>query len=174
MEILLNNTLIIVLRFLHIIAGTLWVGAGTAYSFLFIPAMSTSASAGETVMKKLAPRFHSFMAIVANITVLAGILLYSRYFIGTGIRWVWSTGTGLTFTLGAVAGIISFIMGGAFFAPTQKKIETLAREMQTSERPSVEQITRMNSLQTTMMKAGQIDFVLMIIALGSMAVARYM
>ncbi len=174
MDILFNHTLIIVLRFLHIIAGALWVGASAAYAFLFIPAVTASESAGETVMKKLGPRFHAFMAIMANVTVLAGILLYSRFIVATGLQWIWSTGSGITFTLGAAAGIISFIMGGAFFAPTQKKIESLAHEMQASERPSVEQVTRMNSLQAKMLKAGQLDFVLMVLALGSMAVARYM
>lgn len=174
MEILFNQYTIIALRFLHIMAGALWVGAGAAYAFLFIPAITASESAGETVMKKLGPRFHGFMAIMANITVLAGVILYSRFIVATGVQWIWSTGAGITFTIGALAGIISFIMGGAFFAPTQKKTETLAREMQATARPSAEQITRLNSLQTAMLKASQIDFVLMIIALGSMAVARYM
>jgi hypothetical protein len=174
MAILFNVNLIVVLRLLHIVAGALWVGASVAYAIVFIPALNSSESAGQAVMKRLGPKFHKFMAIMANITILAGVVLYSRYFIGTGIRWIWSSGVSIAFSLGAVAGILSFIMGGAFFAPTQKKIEMLERDMQASERPSAEQLARMDALQTTMLKAGQIDVWLMLFALGAMAIARYL
>jgi len=174
MEILFNNSLIVVLRLLHIIAGALWVGAGVAQSLLFIPAIASSESAGQAVMKKFAPRFHSFMAVMSNITIFAGILLYSRFIVATGMEWIWSTGSGITFTIGALAGIASFIIGAAFFAPTQKKFAALELEIQKSGQPDASQTTRMNNLQTSIIKVGQIDFVLMLFALGAMAIARYL
>jgi len=174
MEILFNNSLIVVLRFLHIIAGALWVGAGVTQSLLFIPAIASSGSAGQMVMKKLGPRFHAFMAIMSNITILAGIVLYSRFIVATGMEWIWSTGPGITFTLGALAGITSFVIGATFFAPTQKKVAALELEIQKAGQPDASQMARMNNLQTSIIKVGKIDFVLMLFALGAMAVARYL
>ena len=174
MEILFNQYVIIILRLLHIVGGALWVGGGVLYGILLMPAIKSADSAGQTVMKKFAPRFHTFMAVLANTTILSGALLYSRFFIGVGVRWVWSSPTAIAFTFGAVAGIISYGMGAGFFAPTQKKIEALAAKMAVTSQPSADQITQMNNLQASMMKANQLDFVLLMSALGAMAVARYL
>ena len=174
MEILFNQYVVIVLRLLHVVGGALWVGGGALSFLLLIPAIKSAESAGQAVMQKLGPRFHAYMGMIATITVFSGALLYSRLFIGTGIKWIWSTGPGLAFTFGALAGIVSFIIGAGVFGPTQKKIATLGAEMASGGRPSMEQIAQMNNLQVFLMKAQRLDFILLTSALGAMAVARYL
>ena len=174
MEILFNQYTIIGLRLLHIIGGALWVGGGAVALLLLVPAIQSAESEGQTVMRKFGPRFHTYMGIIANVTVFSGALLYSRFFIATGASWIWSTGPGLAFTFGALAGILSFIIGAGIFGPTEKKIATLGAEMAATGRPSMEQVARMNNLQAFLMNAQRLDFVLLLFALGAMAAARYL
>lgn len=174
MNILLNHYVIIALRLIHITSGVLWVGSGLLFIGLLLPAVKESGSAGQTVMQKFGPRFGPFMGIVTTATVISGALLYSRFFITTGLQWILTTGSGLGFTIGALAGISSYILGTSVFGPTQEKIGALGAEMAAAEKPSEEQISRMHQLQLFLMKVYKVDVVLLVVALFSMAVARYL
>jgi len=174
MNILLNHYVILVLRIAHIASGVLWVGSGLLVFGLLLPAIKESGSAGQAVMQKFGPRFGPFMGIVTTTTVISGALLYSRFFIATGMRWLFTTGPGLGFTVGALAGIASYILGVRVFGPTQEKIGALGAEMAIAEKPSAEQVSKMNQLQSFLMKAYKIDVVFLIVAVCAMAVARYL
>ncbi len=173
MNILLNHYVILALRLTHIISGVLWVGGGTLFIMLLLPAVRKAGPASSAVMQNLGPRFGKYMGIITTLTVISGALLYSRFFIGQGISWIWSTGSGIGFTVGAIAGIASYFMGTGIFGPTQEKINKLGAEMSAGE-PSAEQVTKMHNLQAYMMKAYQVDIILLGIAVGAMAVARYL
>jgi len=175
MEILFNHYTIIILRLLHVIGGALWVGSGVLAFLLLMPAIKSAESAGRAVMIRFGPRFSTYMGIVATVTVLSGGLLYSRLFIATGASWIWSTGPGIAFTFGAIAGIISYVIGAGVIGPTEQKMKALGAEMATAGgRPSMEQIAKMNNFESFMMKVHRFDFVILMSALGAMAVARYL
>jgi uncharacterized membrane protein len=174
MNILFNLYVILVLRVLHVAGGVLWVGAATFYLFLLIPAVRSSDSAGQTFMQKLGPRMGPFMGLVTTVTVLSGALLYARFFSG-GISFIWKTGAGAAFTVGAVAALASYVIGSTVFGKTQEKIGALGAAMASAGGPpQPEQVTEMNRLQTFLMKAYQFDFVLLVVAMLAMAVARYL
>ena len=174
MELLFNNYTVIILRLLHVVGGALWVGSGVLFFILLLPAIKSAESAGQVVMQRLGPRFHAYMGMIATITVVSGALLYSRLFISTGIQWIWSTAPGVAFTFGAIAGIVSFVIGGGIIGPNEKKIKELGAEMASAGRPSVDQVSRMKDLQAFMMKVHRFDFVMLMSALAAMAVARYL
>jgi len=174
MNILFNHYVIIVLRLIHITSGVLWVGSGILFIMLLLPAVKSSGAAGQAVMKNLGPRLGPYMGIITTLTVLSGALLYSRFFIGAGFKWIWTTGAGIGFTIGGIAGITSYIIGERIFGPTQAKINALGAEMEAARQPTTEQITRMNSMQSFLMQAYRIDVVILAIAVAAMAVARYL
>jgi len=174
MNILNNLYVILVLRVLHVGGGIIWVGSAILYLFLLIPVAKSTESAGQKFMQTLGPRFGGMMRIVTTVTVLSGALLFARFF-GGGISFIWTTGAGAAFAIGALAAIISYVMGAAVISKTQEKIGALGAAMASAGGPpKPEQVAEMTRLQAFIMKAYRIDFVLLAIAMTTMAVARYL
>lgn len=174
MSILFNLYVILILRIAHVGGGILWVGCAILYLFLLVLTAKSTELAGQKFMQNLGPRFGKMMGIVTTITVLSGALLYAR-FLPNGISFIWKTGAGAAFTIGAVAAIISFVMGASLFGKIQEKIGALGAAMASEGGPSKpEHVTEMNRLQVSLMRAYRIDFVLLVIAMIAMAVARYL
>lgn len=174
MNILFNLYVILALRIAHIAGGVLWVGSAVFFLYLLIPVARSAESAGQKFMHSLGPRMGPFMGIVTTITVISGALLYARFFTG-GISFIWKTGAGLAFTVGAIAALGSYVIGATVFGKTQEKIGALGAAMASAGGPpKSEQIAEMNRLQAFLMKAYRIDFALLIVAMTAMAVARYL
>ncbi|RJP49661.1 MAG: hypothetical protein C4583_12070 [Anaerolineaceae bacterium] len=174
MTILSNLYVILILRILHIGSGIVWVGSATLYLLLIIPAARSAQSAGQKFLQTLGPKFGAMMGIVTTVTVLSGALLYVRFFAG-GISFIWTTGAGFAFTVGAVAALGSYVMGAGFFGKMQARIEKLGAEMESAQSaPNPAQVQEMNRLQSSLMKAYQFDLVLLAVAMLAMAVARYL
>jgi len=174
MNILSNLYVILALRLAHVAGGVVWVGSAILFLLVLIPAVRSAESAGQSFMQKFGPGFGKMMAIVTTVTVVSGALLYARFFSG-GISFIWKTGAGLGFTVGAVAALASYVMGTRVFGPTQAKISALGTAMASAGGPpKSEQVAEMNRLQAFLMKAYQIDLVLLVLAVAAMAVARYL
>ena len=171
MNILFNVYVVMALRVLHVACGILWTGAAALYLFLLVPNAKSDEAAGQKFMKNLGPRFGMMMRVVTTITVLSGGLLYARFLSG-GMDWIWTTGPGLGFTIGALASLISYGMGASIFGPTQEKIAALEASM--GESPKPEQINEVERLKAYLMKNYRIDFVLLVVAVLAMATARYL
>jgi len=171
MNILFNLYVIIVLRIIHIASGIMWVGAAAFYLFLLIPNAKSTKELGQNFMRNLDPRFGMMMRITTTITVVSGGLLYARFFSG-GVAWIWTTGPGLGFTIGALASLVSYGMGISIFGPTQEKIIALEKRMGDSPKP--DERNEVHRLKTYLMKNYRIDFVFLVIAVLAMATARYL
>ncbi|HSM70394.1 MAG TPA: hypothetical protein VK851_02535 [Anaerolineales bacterium] len=174
MNILFNQYVILVLRVAHVASGLMWVGSAVLYLFFLVPAAKSAGAAGQTFMQKFGPRVSPMMGVATTLTVISGALLYSRFFVG-GFKWIWTTGAGFGFTIGGFAALISYVMGVTIFGPTQGKIGALGTSMaEAGGAPRPEQIAEMERLQAYLMKTYRIDFVLLVIAVVAMAVARYL
>ena len=174
MALLSNLYVIIILRVLHIAGGIMWVGSATLYLLLIIPAARTAQSAGQKFLQTLGPKFGAMMGMVTTVTVLSGALLYARFFAG-GISFIWNTGAGFAFTVGAAAALGSYALGAGYFGKMQEKIGKLGAEMASAQgSPNPAKVQEMNRLQSSLMKAYQFDFVLLVVAMLAMAVARYL
>jgi len=174
MDILSNHIVLLALRAAHIGGGIIWAGSAILFLFLLIPVVQATQAAGQRFMQNFGPRFGKLMAIVTTVTVVSGALLYARFF-ASGVDWIWTTGAGLGFTLGAVAALASYAIGSAYLGPTQRQVAALGETMASAGGPpKPEQIAQMNVLQSALMKAYRIDFVLLVIAMLMMAVARYL
>lgn len=100
MLILNNLYVILILRVLHVAGGIVWVGSAALYLLMLVPVARITQSAGQKFLQTLAPRLGATLGIVATVTVLSGALLYARFFAG-GISFIWTTGAGAAFTVGA-------------------------------------------------------------------------
>ena len=167
--------ILILLRFIHIIAGVLWVGSGIFYMFFVKPSVKAIGPAGPEFMRNLAERrrYPMFMASVSLLTVLAGGLLF--YYASGSFNASWlRTGPGIGFTLGSIAGLIAFLIGNIGIGPTSSRMGELGQQFSTSEAPPTEeQIDMMNELEGKLSRLENIDLIFLTISLLTMATARY-
>lgn len=164
-----------VLRIIHIIAGVLWAGAAISYFFFIKPTVQSLGPAGPQFMQNLVERqrYPRFMKIVSFLTIVAGGALFWNTSGGLNFAWV-KTGPGLGFSIGAIASLIAYVNGIALLSPRAVKIGVLGMEISKAGGPPTnEQMSMMEKLQRELLRVEQLDFVLLVIALVTMATARY-
>ncbi len=169
------DILLIVLRLTHILAGIFWAGAAVMLAAFLTPAVRAMGSDGGKFMQQLVGKqqFSLYLSLAAWLTTLAGIVLYWRASLGFQIAWMLAP-SGLTLTIGAVAGIITALIGQFVNAPTALRMEALAREMQSAGGPpKPQQIAEMQKLQARLGQAGVWAAILLVISAAAMAIARY-
>lgn len=171
----MNIYLLNILRLTHVVAGILWAGAAISYLFFVKPSVQSIGVAGPQFMQNLMERrkYSIFMMVTSLLAVLAGGALY-WYFSG-GLNWSWiTTGPGLGFTIGSLAALIAFLLGMFGIGPTSGQIAALGQQMAAAGTgPTPEQVNQMRQLQKHVNVVEQMEFVLLVIALVTMATARY-
>lgn len=174
MNILHNVFVILILRVLHIGGGIMWVGSAALYLLFLVPVARSIHPAGQKFLQSLGPKLGAAMGIIATVTVVSGALLYARFMTG-GISVIWQSSVGLTFAIGAIAALGSYILGSTYFGRMQGRIARLGAEMESAQGgPNPTQAQEMSHLQSTLMRAYQFDFALLLIAMLTMAIARYL
>lgn len=171
----MNTYLIIFLRIVHVFAGALWIGAAISYLFFFKPSVKAIGPAGPQFMRTLAERrkYPLFMVSTSLLTVLAGGVLYLYASGGFKPSWI-QTGPGLGFTIGSLAALVAFVVGNFGIGPTAARMGALGQQIGASGgAPTPEQIGILQALEKKLSRAELIDFVTLIIAMGTMATARY-
>ena len=163
------------LRVIHVFASSLWVGAAALYLFYINPSVKATAPGGRQFLQYFITRqnYPKFMGIVATLTVLSGAGLYWRDIGGGLTSWIF-TGPGIGFTIGSVAGIAVYFLGMVAISPRGERIGQLGAQMEAAGGPPTqEQISEMEKLEKEMHTLEWVDFILLAIALVTMATARY-
>jgi ribose/xylose/arabinose/galactoside ABC-type transport system permease subunit len=174
---LATEPFMLVLRFLHIVAGALWVGSAFLFSgFIGPSAAEVGPSAGPLlgvlVHKRRLPRV---IVSLSGVTVLAGWIMWLRNVDRYGglDEWV-GTPFGLGITIGAVFATIAFFVGMLGISKHVVQLVTLGEEIAgAGGPPSPQQAAEMGRLQTTLKTESQIDLLLLLVAVGCMATASY-
>ena len=159
------------LRILHIVAGVFWVGGTLIMTFFVVPSVSAMGESGQKfvghLMNKL--KFSNRMSAAAGATILAGLLLFwldAR----AGEAWLRSGfATGLK--IGAVLALIGLglgIMGGR----TASAMAQLGTQIQ--GKPSPAQLDQMQAIQKRQSTYSTIATIALVLAVGFMAIARYL
>jgi uncharacterized membrane protein len=171
----MNEALLIFLRLVHIAAGTLWIGAAIFYLFFIKPSVKAIGPAGPQFMQNLTERrkYPMFMMSTSLLTVLAGGALYLYASGGFSLAWI-QTGTGIGFTIGSLAALVAFLVGSLVIGPTSGQMGALGQQIGASGKPpSAEQIRTLQALEKKLASAEKIDFIMLTIAMLTMATARY-
>jgi uncharacterized membrane protein len=171
----MQTYLIILLRIIHIFSGALWIGAAISYLFFFKPSVRAIGPAGPQFMQILAGRrkYPVFMMSTSLLTVLAGGILY--WFSSGGFNPAWvASGPGLGFTIGSLAALVAFLVGSFGIGPTSAKMGALGQQIGSAGGiPTSEQISTLQALEKKLSYAELVDFVTLVIAMLTMATARY-
>jgi len=166
---------VLVLRLLHIGGGVLWAGGVFILAGFIEPTVRALGSDASKFMQRFAGQsgFTQALSIAAIANVLAGILLY--WHDSGGLQFVWiTTGTGLTFTLGGLAGLGAAIVGFGVSGRAAAQMGELGKQIAAAGGPPApEKLAQMQTLQRKLRQGGQIGAGLMIVTLLCMSLARY-
>jgi uncharacterized membrane protein len=167
----------IVFRFLHILAGVLWVGS----SFLFVGFIGpSSAEAGPSALPVLnaAVKKRKVAKVItglSGVTVLAGWILWLKNMSLSPSLGDWVTSSfGLVLTIGGVLATISAFVGAIGVGRGVERLVDLSNEVAASGGPPTpEQQSRLDRLSSSLERHGKTDLVLLLLAVTAMATARY-
>jgi uncharacterized membrane protein len=165
-------SLMLLFRLLHILSGVLWVGGVVMIAVFISPAMRATGPAGGQVMGYLLTktRLAAYFPAMAGLNVLAGLFLFWRDASG-GSHWA-GTRSGMTFSIGALAALIAFIIGGAMIGRSMGQIAKILSAAQGP--PQGEAAAQMATHQARIMTGTKVVLPLLIIAVITMSIGRYM
>lgn len=167
---------IALLRGIHVLAGTLWVGAAVLNTFYVLPAVIAAGPAGGQVMRVLVQvrRLPAFMNTVSLVAIASGLALYWWSSGGLNAAWLAST-TGVALTLGGLLALATAGFGHAIVVPSAKRLAGLGAEIAAAGGPpSPAQAAEIAALQARMLRASRIAATLLVAATLLMGVARYL
>lgn len=165
----------IVFRFIHVVSAILWVGSAFAVFVFVEPTVAAMGPDGGKFIGYMVNRRKMPIVItaLAGLTVLGGSVLYLKASAGLNTAWI-SSGPGVGFTIGAVAGIVAFVMGLVMIKPTVDRLEALGGQIAAAGgMPTPEQGAQMERLTARFKALGKADLVLVLLAAATMATARY-
>lgn len=167
--------MIFVLRLVHIISGAFWVGAVMFTTLLLTPTLRAVGPGAGPIMNQLVKvrKLPTVMMMSALLTIAAGTwLLIIDSALQPGV-WMRS-GTGMTFGAGAVFAILAFALGMAVNMPASKRMAAIGSAAAArGGPPTPDEQAELQRLQGRLSTASQIVMVLLILATGAMAIARY-
>lgn len=164
------------LRLTHVLLGAFWVGAGLFFTLFLGPAVRAAGPDGGKVMAKLqlSTGWPKMIAAAAGLTVVSGILLFVRNWLAIGSGWL-TSGPGIGFALGGLAGLAGAIHGGAVLGRLSRTIAQRGEAIQAAGRPpTAEESAELAALQQEVDNASRISAILLTIAILLMAVSRYL
>lgn len=166
--------LILVLRIIHILAGVFWAGATWLLAGWVTPAVELSGPAGQTFMQTLVRkrRLSDWLTIAALLSILSGLYLF--WVASSGLRPGWfRTGLGLSLTIGALAGMVTFLIAMAVNRPSATRLSELAASAQASGGPpDPEIVAEMEMLSERLDRAGMWASGLLALSVLGMAAAE--
>lgn len=172
----MNQSMMLILRVIHIICGVYWAGALLFVATFLEPSVRAAGPDGAKVMQGIMQRrFLDIMPAVALLTILTGIEQYRRVSGGFDPAWI-GTSYGTSITVGAAAAIVAFVIGVSVMRPAAKRMGPLAQQaMQLPE--GAERASRMGEVQRLRRRnavAGRWVAALLAVAVIGMAAARYL
>lgn len=167
----------LVFRIIHIASAILWAGAAIFFVAFVGPTV-------EAVLGPDAGKFFGhfvrrqravvFFVVSSTLTVVAGGFLYWRDSRGLDIEWM-QTGFGTGLTVGAVAGLISWLMVVTVLAPTSYRITALGQRIAAAGGPPTdEQMASIQRMQARLKRASIITSTFLAVAILGMSSARYL
>jgi hypothetical protein len=166
----------LVLRLFHVGLGVFWAGTMLFFVFLLEPSIREAGPEGGKVVQALMRRgYLNIMPVVALLTILSGVDLLRRASGGFNADWMGSA-EGMTFLVGSVAAILALVTGVTVMRPSALRMTSLMQAMgQAQAGPEKERLgAEVAGLRQRMTTGGRVIAVLLIIAVATMAVARYL
>ena len=168
------DPLLITLRLLHILSGVVWTGFAAFTSFYLVPSLADAGPDAGKIMASLQRRgLLTLLPALALITILSGLWLMQRVS-GGSPAW-FASPTAHVLSLGALFAFIAFLLGITVARPAMMRVGVLVQGLSPTATPEerarvMEQVAR---LRLRGARSGQATALLLLLAAGCMAVARY-
>jgi hypothetical protein len=163
----------ILLRLLHIIFGSLWLGATIVNAYFLLPSVrSVGPAAGPVMMEVMQRRrMQLWINLAMTVAILSGLGLFGIH--ESAAHGAFSRSRmGMTLVIGAVLAIAAAGVGGAMAQPAGRKLGAIAQRSGGAP-PSPETLAEMRRLQARVGRALSIMSILLLLSAATMAVARY-
>ena len=156
------NWLLLVLRLVHVGGGALWVGMMAFMTFFLSPAIAEAGpqEGGKLMAALQRRRIMVIMPVIALLTIGSGFWLMVRMYGGPGN--LAASRMGVALNVGAAAAILAFLIGIIFMRPA------MMRAMVTTDPAEAQRLRARGAM------LGRLVARLLFLALGAMAVARYL
>jgi uncharacterized membrane protein len=170
------DTLLILLRIVHVVGGVFWAGAILFVVLFLEPAVREAGPDGAQVMQGLRKRrYLEVVPVTAALTLVSGYWLYWRTF-GRLYPGPGASGVEVTLGVGGLASLVAFVIGMSLLRPSALRIGALGAELAQTTAPDrkgslTEEIGR---LRLRMRRSGRWVATLLGIAILCMAVGRYL
>jgi uncharacterized membrane protein len=160
-------TVLLVLRVLHVLAGTLWTGGAVFIAAFVLPAVRAAGAPGGAVMRALTRRGGAadLIAVFALVTLASGGYLLWIDSAGFAGGWL-ATGFGAGIATGAVLTLAAFVLGLAHNLPAAYALGRLGMPADAAGVARAARLRRRLALGT-----GTVAF-LLVLATIAMAAAR--
>jgi uncharacterized membrane protein len=167
----------LVFRFLHIVAGVLWVGSAFLFvGFLGPAAAEVGPAAGPLLTNAVKKRkVVKVITGLGAVTVVAGWILWLRNASQAASFSDWVTSSfGLVLTIGGVLATVTLFVGALGVGRNVERLVDLGVEVAASGGPpSSEQQAEIDRLSGALERHGKTDLVLLLLSVTAMATARY-
>jgi hypothetical protein len=166
----------IAFRIIHILSAILWFGSAVFFSAFVGPTIEAFGPEGGRFFTLLVRQRKAvvFFLLVSTLTVVGGGFLYWHDSGGLNLDWI-QTEFGIGLTVGAVAGLTSWLLVVLGLAPTSYRLITLGeRIVAGGQRPSQQEATSLEALQSRVKKLGILNVAFLGIAALAMSTARYL
>jgi uncharacterized membrane protein len=162
-----------VLRLIHVVGGVIWAGSLFFFAVFLSPVVAASGAEGGRMMMRIAgSKYPAAIAAIAGLTILSGARLYMIR-MGGGAGWA-STPEGMTFGIGAVAAVLSLLLGLTVQKPASTRMAALAKEVEAGGgTPTPAQAAAIGEIREKLMRTGKLILGMLMVATICMAVARY-
>lgn len=118
--------------------------------------------------------YSAYMGVSSLLTVLSGIYLYTFASGNFNPSWIASS-SGIVFTAGSAAAIVSFFMGFGMIKPRAGKVGALGKQISMAAgTPDPDLVRMLHETETELNTIENLEFFFLSVALLAMAVARYM
>ncbi len=166
--------MMLVLRFLHIIAGVFWVGGSLFAARFLMPSLKAAGPAAGPVLAELGKRrLPAAMLGAGLVNIASGIWMMWIDSDGSPGAWM-GTPMGRTLGVGAGFAIVAVLLGATIVVPANNKMGRIAGAVrQRGGPPTAEEAAELGRLQARSALMTIIVSALLFLATTAMAVARY-
>ena len=157
----------LVLRLLHILGGVIWAGWAFSLALFVGPGVAAAGPEGGKAMQSIAgnTKLTQTMSVAPLLVVITGVLLFWRVSGELSSAWL-SSAPGVTLSIGAVAGIVAYVLAARVIVPAAKQMA--ARGATAAGGPPPADLL---ALRDKMTRYGQYVAVLLAISVVTMAIA---
>lgn len=161
------------LLFLHIVAAVMWVGGLAYVRFVLLPGLGRQQPGVRGPMvADIGPRTVRYLLRLGEATIFFGIVMV--LVIGRVVEpsILWSTGWGLSISLGFIAAVAIYAIGMAVTKPVTTAIAATVQAVQAGN-PPANAPALLEALAARQRKALTVQVVLGVVAVLTMSVARF-